>query len=293
MLRIALAVALCLFVPSRSDAWGPSVHRYIMGRAIDLLPPDIKPFFEANRQEVVLRVNDPDLWRTAGWDENPNHFVDFGVKEYGAYPFSELPRDYAAALEKFGRATLKKNGLLPWREAEMFGELRRAFQELGQNRQYAAIDVILFTATASHYMQDAHVPFHATYNYDGQFTGQHGVHARFETELFDRFESRMTIRPAPPVALKGPRDAAFDALLSGYPLVQTVLDADKAAIQGKDVYDAPYFEQFFTRVKPLIEQRLSEAISATASLIVGAWEEAGRPPVRMPSPTIERVRPSK
>ena len=38
------------------------------------------------------------------------------------------PRDYGAAVEKFGIATLKRIGMLPWREAEEFGNLRRAFE---------------------------------------------------------------------------------------------------------------------------------------------------------------------
>jgi hypothetical protein len=44
-------------------------------------------------------------------------------------------------------------------------------------------------------------------------------------------------------------------------------------------------------VKPVLERRLSEAITATAGLIMGAWEQAGRPalPLKDPRP-IERVR---
>ena len=30
-----------------------AAHRYIMARAIDLLPPELKPFFERNRAELV------------------------------------------------------------------------------------------------------------------------------------------------------------------------------------------------------------------------------------------------
>src|ERR1700733_9993957 len=91
--------------PASASAWGFTAHRYIMGRAIDLLPPELKPFFEHYRDEIVIRVVDPDLWRNVGWEDDPNHFVNFGAKELGAYPFNELPREYGAALEKFGAAT--------------------------------------------------------------------------------------------------------------------------------------------------------------------------------------------
>ena len=65
-----------------------------------------------------------------------------------------------------------------------------------------------------------------------------------------------------------------------------MLKADSEAVAGKDVYDAEYFEKFFTRVRPVLEARLSAAITATASAFIGAWEQAGRPTV-----TLEGVRP--
>src|SRR5262245_15778017 len=89
-----LAVA-CLLVPSPAGAWGAAGHRFIMGRTLDLMPPEMKPCIERVRDELVLRVVDPDLWRTVGFEEEgPNHFLDFGMPEYGRFPFAALPRDY-------------------------------------------------------------------------------------------------------------------------------------------------------------------------------------------------------
>jgi hypothetical protein len=263
-----------------------------MRRAIDLLPPALKPFFVQYREEIVLRVLDPDLWRSVGWAEGPNHFIDFGVREYGPYPFTALPHDYDAALGKFGRATLERNGLLPWREEEMFGSLRRAFEGMDRNEAYAVSDVVLFSAVAAHYLQDAYQPLHATENFDGGRTGQQGVHARFERDLFERYGSRLSIDPAPPTPVSSARDAAFDALLESFRLVEPVLAADKKATAGRVVYDGAYFEAFFTHVKPLLERRIGGAITATASLIVGAWQLAGKPALKLEiSRPVERVRP--
>src|SRR5436853_7515624 len=106
--RLLTAVAvLALFVPAPAHAWGFVGHRLIMARALDLLPPELKPFFQRFRDEIVLRVIDPDLWRNVGWEDDPNHFVDFGMPELGPYPFDKLPRDHGAALERFGAATMK------------------------------------------------------------------------------------------------------------------------------------------------------------------------------------------
>ena len=288
------AVVATTVAPTSAFAWGFVGHRLIMSRAIDLLPPEIKPLFQHFRDELVLRVVDPDLWRQVGWEDDPNHFLDFGVEQYGTDPFSALPRDYAAALEKFGSATLRRNGLVPWREAEEFGNLRRAFEGFKRRSSYAPADVVLFAAVAAHYIQDSHQPFHATSNHDGQLTGNHGIHMRFERDLIERYQPRLRLSPAAPKAIANARDAAFDALLSGYRLVPAVLQADKEAVAGKDTYDDAYFERFFGKVQPILEQRLSESITATAGVIVGAWVLAGRPAISTEEPRpVQRVRPTR
>jgi len=278
---VATALVLASLLPAPAAAWGFAGHKLIMRRAIELLPPELKPFFEHYRNEVVIRVVDPDLWRNAGWEDDPNHFVDFGMKELGDYPFTALPREYGAALEKFGASLLARIGRLPWREAEEFGNLRRSFEAFTREGLYAPGDVVLFSAVASHYLQDAHQPFHATNNHDGQLTGNTGIHARFERDLIERFESRLTLNPAAPRAITNPRDTSFDSLLASYKLVDPILQADTAAAAGKDVYDDDYFEKFFANVRPILEQRLSEAITTTAGIIIGAWDQAGRPAVKL------------
>jgi hypothetical protein len=289
--RLRWWVLCILLVPTPASAWGVAAHRYIMGRAIDLLPADVKPFFDRYRDELVLRVNDPDTWRVAGWDDGPNHFVDFGRPDLGPFPFAGLPRDYSAAVEKFGIDPLKRIGMLPWREAEEFGNLRRAFDGFRRSGLFAPSDTVLFAAVASHYIQDAHMPLHASNNNDGQLTGQTGLHARFETALFERYQSKLTINPPamPPVA--NPRDAAFDTLLASHQLVARLLEADKQATTGRDAYDEVYFERFFVSARPILEQQIAASISATAALITGAWEAAGKPALRtVIPPAVQRVR---
>lgn len=274
---VAAALVLVSLAPSRSYAWGFTAHRLIMARAIELLPAELKPFFTTYRDEIVARAVDPDLWRTVGWEDDPNHFLNLGVREFGDYPFTALPREYGTAIERFGTATLKRDGMLPWRESEEFGNLRRAFEGFSRGAQYGPSDVILFSGAASHYIQDAHQPLHATNNYDGQLSGNSGVHARFERDLVERFHSQLALKPIAPTPITNARDAAFDTLLESYKLVNAILEADTEAVAGKDTYDDEYFEKFFVKVKPILERRLNDAITATAGVIIGAWQLAGRP----------------
>lgn len=276
---VAAVVALVL-TPRAAPAWGFTGHRLIMTRAIALLPPELKPFFERFKEEIVVRVVDPDTWRNAGWDDDPNHFVDFGMTELGPYPFAALPRDRDRAVAKFGVRIMDRVGYLPWREAEMFGNLRRAFEGFTRQGAYVTSDVVLFAPVAAHYIQDAHQPFHATNNYDGQLSGNNGIHARFERDLIEKFESRLTLAPPPPPRIADPREFAFDVLLDSHTHVEAILKADRDAAAGRDLYDDGYFEQFFGKVQPVLERQLNRAISATAGIIIAAWEAAGKPVVR-------------
>jgi hypothetical protein len=282
LLRCSVAAAVALLIvarPAPAEAWGHDAHQFIMDRAIALLPDAIRPFFEKHRAPVVERAVDPDTWRTAGFvDEPPNHFVDIDWEGYGPYPFKGLPRDYTAAVAKFGRAKILENGTLPWRVEEYFGNLQRAFEAYGKRpHRGTAFDIVLLSAAMCHYVGDAHQPFHSVISYDGQATNQRGIHARFETELFDRYRAKLTIAPKPIAPIAMPRDFIFDTLIEGTTFTKAILAADLKALGRTDVYDDRYFDVFLAETKPILERRLNEAIAATAAMLTGAWEAAGKP----------------
>jgi len=137
------------------------VHRLVTDGAIDLLPEQIRPFFDKHRAFVVEHSVDPDLWRSAGFtEEPPRHFID--LDEYGTPPFAALPRTYEAAVAKYGRETILKNGTLPWRGEEIYLQLVRAFEDQRKGTAPYALDNIkFFVAVLSHYTADAHVPLHS------------------------------------------------------------------------------------------------------------------------------------
>jgi hypothetical protein len=277
-----------LALPAPAHAWGLEAHKFIMDRAIALLPPELRPLFEKHRAEVVERAIDPDIWIIAGWEEErPRHFVDMDSPGFGQYPFTELPRDYTAALAKFGAAKMRDAGTLPWTTEEMYGSLRRAFEAYPRRGNFgpnAHLDVILFSAWLAHYTSDAHVPLHGVANYDGQLTQQWGVHTRWEAGLFERYRDRLTVAPKAIAPIKDPRAFVFDALLQDTQLAPVLLKSDRDAIGNREVYDDAYYEAFFASNRTVMERRLNDSISAVAAMITGAWEAAGKPAIPV-SPT--------
>lgn len=291
---VMLLMTVSLAAPAPALAWGFEAHKFIMDRAIALLPAELRPMFDANRTTLVERSIDPDTWREAGFGdlESPNHFLDFGWEGYGKYPFTELPRDYTAAIAKFGRERIEQNGTVPWRTEEMYGNLRRAFEAYGRRGAFGRYDILHNAAWLTHYVSDAHVPFHAVDNYDGQLTGQFGIHNRFESVMFERYHNQLTISPKAMPSIRNPRDFIFDTLLQGNQLVPAILKSDLDAIGNREVYDDQYYTAFFKVNRAVMERRLNEAIAAVAATIAGAWEEAGRPalPLNPPSQPQRRRR---
>jgi hypothetical protein len=287
-MRLATALlALVIAFPASMSAWGFEAHRFIADRMIALLPAELRPLYEKRRAFIVERAVDPDLWRTVGWeDEPPNHFVDMDHEAFGPYPFEGLPRDYSAAVQKFGKEFVDEQGRLPWRTAEFYGRLQREFESLKRQPPpgYALDNIALFSAIIAHYVADGHVPLHAVMNYNGQLTNQNGIHSRWEAELFERNRNALKIAPVPIKPVSNPRDFMFDTLLASNRLAPNVLESDKKAAAGREFYDDAYFAALASGTLPTLEKRLNESIASVAAMITGAWEQAGKPavPVEVP-----------
>lgn len=278
----AIVALLLILLPVSTRAWGLDVHRLITKRAIAGLPPGLKPFYAARADFISEHAIDPDMWRLVGLkgdlgDEDPNHFLDIdGLDD--PRPFKGVPRDWNAYVAKYGAERANRTGRVPWRAEEIYKKLVERFQEAAKNPNgFGGENAAYLSAIISHYIEDAHQPFHSVTSYDGQATNQRGIHARFENDLVLRNIATLrlapvTIRPVPNI-----KDFIFEALISGEALVQSILDADKKATEGRELYDGVYFASFLKGTRPIVERRLSEAASGVASVITQAWTDAGKP----------------
>ena len=269
MVRIKAATLLLLLLPVSARAWGHAGHHLTTELAILTLPEPLRGYFRAHEAFLVEHSMDPDLWREQGRPgEGPNHFLDTD-----AFP-DGIDRNEEAHLKRYGAQAASK-GRVPWRVAEFYRDLVTDFRDS---------DEALFedAAALSHYVGDAHVPFHAAMNYDGQLTGQKGIHARWESVLVERnLEAlRGSLAPAPAHAVPDPVEFLFGILKDSFAAAPLALASDKAALHPDgDPYDGTYYEKLYAAEAERLKARLSAAATDIGSLWLSAWQEAGRPPL--------------
>jgi len=262
-----LVTALC--APPPLAAWGHRGHEIVATLAFRDLPVDLAPWFQG--QEAVLRehCSDPDAWKHTDHQEGPRHYLD--SETYGGPGL--VPQSIQSAMDQLGGPVFTRAGQLPWVIQDRVTNLAEAFRS-GDPAQVA-----FQTAILSHYAGDMQVPLHTTVNHDGQLTGQHGVHARWETGLVERLGDW---DPEPRSATPDPRawQAPWTWLEQSHALVESLLRDDRAARgQLPDLGDA-YWSEFSRLQGPRVKEQLERGGQRTAQMVLLAWTMAGRPTLR-------------
>jgi len=271
-LRLWFTLALLIAMrPSPALAWGNNANRLVVNRAIDTLPQDIRPFFDANRSILLQHVNDPFGTPEKALTATERHNQFLFLDKYGRFPFDTLPRSYKAAVAKFGKSKLESNGLLPWQIGVYSAKLTDAMRE-GKWE-----DAKLFAAILANYVAGAHDPFNTTDNNDGHLSAQNGVNERFGTALVDRYSSYFFMRPNDAGYISDPTDPAFEACLSSHSWLETILYADREARRGLNSYTDEYYDHFYNQAGAVLIRQLSDAASDVGSYWLTAWKNAGQP----------------
>lgn len=262
-LVLALVAVPCAF------AWGPNAERLVTSKAVDTLPPEIGTFFDANRRFLVQHVTDSDAASEPDSPASHNGYID--LDHYGSFPFSELPRNYAAAVRKYGKRTVDKYGLLPWQIGVWSQKLTQDIE--ARDWQSAKISA----ATLAHYVAAAHDPFNTTINGDGSLSSQPGVNQRFGGALVDRYQLFFFVKPNEATFIKDPTDHAFEMALSAHAWLENILNADRLAHQGLSGYTDDYYDRFYAQAGAVLIRQLSDASTDIGSYWMTAWINAGRP----------------
>lgn len=251
-------------------AWGPRAHRIVNEKACELLPPEMRSFYLANRSYWVEKADAADKAALTNRAEAVHHFIYFD--RYGKYPFPLLSHNYNIARQRYSVVKLNKNGILPWHIGEYHLRLTEAFR----SKNWDAVRDV--SAWLGHYVADMAYPFGLTENFNGQLSAQHGISDRIGTALFDRYANFMLLRPGRADYLKDPTENAFQLGLENYIWVDNYLLADRRAFEAAGgAYNDSYYERLYNVIGPMISQQISEAIENLASYWYTAWVNAGKP----------------
>jgi hypothetical protein len=216
------------------------------------------------------------------------HYIDLDhYYKTGENPFELIPRKWKDAVEKFSEDTLQAYGIVPWHIVQMKYKLQKAFEAKN-------VDLILkYSADIGHYIGDAHVPLHTTENYNGQLTGQRGIHGLWESRLveinaedYDYFVEKVKY-------ITNVQDYAWKAVRMSHLALDSVLRMEKELTKTfpsdrkysfeqrgnttVSVYSKEFCQEYHRRLNGMVERRLKAAILAVGCIWYTAWVDAGQP----------------
>lgn len=284
-------IPLLLSISFQSNSvkrWGFFGHQRINRIATFTLPPEMFGFYKDHIEYITEHAVDPDKRRYAVDGEAQRHYIDIDhYVHHGEDPFVVVPRRWTDAVNKFTEDTLQAYGIVPWHIVVMKYKLQRAFETKN-------VDLILkYSADIGHYIGDAHVPLHTTENYNGQLTGQKGIHGLWESRLveinaenYDYFIGKATY-------IKHLNDFIWDVVHDSHLSVDSVLRIEKEVTRDLpsdqkysferrgnttvSVYSYEFSQEYHRRMNNMVERRLRAAISAVGSIWYTAWIDAGQP----------------
>ncbi|MEO6681914.1 MAG: zinc dependent phospholipase C family protein [Ginsengibacter sp.] len=281
-----LLLVCCTFIVSQCFCWGFYGHKKINYYSVFLLPPQMMVLFKPNIDFISEHSVDPDKRRYAVEKEAARHFIDLDA--YGEYPFRELPRKWEDAVKKFGEKALYEEGIVPWHVDVMLKRLTKAFRD----KNFSAI--MKNSTEIGHYIGDAHVPLHATKNYNGQLTGQRGIHGFWESRIPELLaDKRFDFFIGKAEYIKDPANFIWDRVLESALAADSVLKFEKElslkfpgetkyAFEKRNnvilkQYSSAYSIAFDEMLNGMVERRMRQSIYATASYWYTAWINAGQP----------------
>lgn len=277
------AMLLCVLLSS----WGFYGHKKINQLAVFTLPPEMIGFYKKNIGYITESSVNPDRRRYSVVEEAARHYID--LDHYGDSAVYTMPRRWSRAVEQYTEDTLKAYGIVPWHVYRMYLRLRDAFMVQDPAK------VLRVSAELGHYIGDAHVPLHTTENYNGQLTGQEGIHGFWESRLVELYSEDYDFAVGRAVYLADPQGAIWNSVTESHLLKDSVLLEEQKLSQrygdrkytfetkGRQtvkVYSRTYSKAYHKILRGMVERRMKAAVHMTGSFWYTAWVDAGQPDLK-------------
>jgi hypothetical protein len=271
-------------------AWGRWGHKHISRAAVFALPVPMRQFYYNHIDFITEGAVVPDLRRGLLNDRNepPRHYIDV---ENFKMPVNDLAKTTKEAYEKYDSAFLNRNGYLPWYIEDLTQKLTYAFKKRDKS------GILFLSAELSHYVADAHMPLHTSNNYNGQLSGQKGIHSLWESALPETFGGSYNFKTPIAKYFDNIPAETFEMIDQSHSLVDTLLAKEKEVrsrftqdnMYKKDsagnvvkFYNSPVFsneyeKEFNNELGGMVEHQLQLSIYDVASYWYTAWVNAGKP----------------
>lgn len=279
---------MLLHAPMFFSAWGFSAHRWVNEAAIHALPEPIHGFFKAHQAWLVEHAVDADRRKHTVDGEDVKHYID--LDRYGQ-EWDTLrqvfPCNWQEAKERWGEEAVRQNGIGPWNAVWTYRKLVEAFAALDSAK------ILRHAADLGHYIGDLHVPLHTTENYNGQLTGQTGIHGLWETEIPEQQIHSYRLADVEPDPARDVERWVWGIVFESHAAVDSVLRFERALTDEwgerpthayvergrvRQRLRAPDFvAAYAAALDGQVERRMRHSVSRVAGAWWWAWVEAGEP----------------
>lgn len=266
------ALMFVVLVSPSAFGWGQYGHRFITSSAISDLPEPLRTYFKSNANRIT---------NNAAIEPPGTHFIDIDYyPEFFAHTF---PQDVNVLIAQYGATTVTNNGMGPWTAVTHYETLRSQFAVAQTAADWT--NLLVTAATLAHFLEDLHNPMHLATNYNGQYTGQTGLHSRYESTMIqNQLAAGLTLsnNVTDCVYYTNILDAIFEDIYLVYPYNATILAADLSATLSTNYYQH-LWDDGCSSFTPMVMQR---AAGMVASAWYSAWRDAGFPQPPGVAPSI-------
>jgi len=284
--RSLIVSAVLVGIVIIGSSWGFLVHKTTHQLAVYQLPTPLQQFFYTHIDNVVSNSVRPDQRRNSDPTEATKHFID--LEMFGTDAANKMPLEWDKAVAIFTKDSLIKYGYVPYHIIYMQAKLTEAFKQKNKD------SILFYAADLGHYIGDAHVPLHTTINYDGQLTGQKGMHNLWESTVPDIEMAQYNLYTGHKATyLSDSKTAIWTAVRKGFNMVGFMLEtervvsknfteADKFEMKmwyGKETkaYTLAFAKAYGAALKNTVNERLIESATLIADFWYTAWVDAGKP----------------
>ena len=265
--------------------WGFFGHALINRQAVYSLPPEMLVLYKKELAYIAEKSVNPDRRRYAVKGEAEKHYID--LDHYEDSVRFQLPKYWATALEQYPEDSLRAHGIGPWSTYLTFLSLIKAFAA----QDKAAI--LRLSADLGHYLGDLNVPLHTTKNYNGQLTGQAGIHGFWESRVPELMAKNYSFWVGKARYVSDPQQALWETVAKAHSQVDSVLRIEKIlSLQFRPdqkysyeerngvtvrVYSREFTEAYALALDGQVERQMRASIRMIADFWYTAWVNAGQP----------------